>query len=156
MDVSPIPSSQQSTVQPSACSVHPIQSNAYASQLALFAIFSNYASSAREIKYPIVLIHGFTDIPGLSGTWASVEEALRKEAGIPKSEILTVQMPPLKTIEERTNSAIRDITAKFPGKTVHLIAHSMVRSPPVLVITILNRLSVGWFKCSRHCRQIWN
>lgn len=96
--------------------------------LNFFRTFPNYTILARSINHPIVLIHGFSDIPGLSGTWASVEEALRKEAGVPKSDILMVQMPPLKTIEERTNSAIRDITAKFPGKAVHLIAHSMVYS----------------------------
>ncbi|KIL62021.1 hypothetical protein M378DRAFT_807333 [Amanita muscaria Koide BX008] len=80
---------------------------------------------SRKFNHPVVLIHGFGDIPGLTGSWAAVEEVLREEAGVPRSDILTVQIPPLNTIEERTKSAIRDITAKFPGKTVHLIAHSM-------------------------------
>lgn len=80
---------------------------------------------SRKFNYPVVLIHGFGDIPGLTGSWAAVEEVLREEAGVPRSDILTVQIPPLNTIEERTKSAIRDITAKFSGKTVHLIAHSM-------------------------------
>jgi len=90
--------------------------------------FSNYTFSAREINLPIVLIHGFGDLPGLTGTWVAVEKVLCEEAGVPKSDILTVQIPPLKTIEERTNSAIKAITAKFSGKSVHLIAHSMVCS----------------------------
>lgn len=94
--------------------------------LTLFRIFPKYTCTARQISHPIVLIHGFGDIPALSGSWATVEEALREEAGVPKSDILTVQIPPLNTIEERTKSAVREITAKFHGKTVHLIAHSMV------------------------------
>ena len=101
-------------------------SNACVSLFTLSRTFSNFAPSAREINNPVVLIHGFGDIPGLTGSLAAVEEALREEAGIPKSDILTVQIPPLNTIEERTKSAIRDITAKFPDKSVHLIAHSMV------------------------------
>ncbi len=115
-----------------------IPSNGCASLLTLSTIFPNYSSSAREINNPVVLIHGFADIPGLSGTWATVEEVLREEAGVPKSDILKVQIPPLKTIEERTKSAIRDITAKFPGKTVHLIAHSMVCSFPFPVVGIVD------------------
>src|SRR5260221_3573421 len=94
--------------------------------LILFRVFPNYACTARQISHPVVLIHGFGDIPALSGSWATVEEALREEAGVPKSDILMVQIPPLNTIEERTKSAIREITAKFHGKTLHLIAHSMV------------------------------
>jgi len=97
---------------------------------------SYYTSKARKISYPVVLIHGFGDIPALSGSLATVEEALREEAGVPKADMLTVQIPPLNTIEERTKSAIRDITAKFHGKTVHLIAHSMV------CFTFISRLSV--------------
>ena len=55
---------------------------------------------------------------------------MRKEAGVSKSDILMLQMPPVKTIEDRTKSAIRDINAKFPGRTVHLMGHSMVCSLP--------------------------
>jgi pimeloyl-ACP methyl ester carboxylesterase len=102
-------------------------SNGYVSLLALSRIFLNYTSSAREINNPVVLVHGFGDVPGLSGSWKIVEEVLREEAGVPKSDILTLQMPPLESIQERTRSAIRDITAKFAGRNVHLIAHSMVR-----------------------------
>ncbi|KIJ12476.1 hypothetical protein PAXINDRAFT_181583 [Paxillus involutus ATCC 200175] len=80
---------------------------------------------SREIKNPVVLIHGFSDIPGLSGSWTAVEEVLREVAGVPKADILTLQIPPLGTLAKRTDSAISAITAKFPGKTVHLIAHSM-------------------------------
>jgi triacylglycerol lipase len=79
----------------------------------------------REINFPVVLIHGFSDFPGLSGSWVAVEKVLREEAGVPKSDILTVQIPPLASIEERTKSAISAISAKFSGKSVHLIAHSM-------------------------------
>ena len=68
----------------------------------------------------------------------SVEEVLHQEAGVPKSDILTIQMPPLESIEGRTNSAIRDITAKFPGRTVHLFGHSMVCSLPFPVVSIVN------------------
>ncbi len=83
-------------------------------------------------------MHGFADIPDLSGSLATIEEVLHEEAGMPKSDILTLQMPPLNTIEERTDSAIRDITAKFPGRTVHLIAHSLVRSLTFPVVGIVN------------------
>ncbi len=98
----------------------------------------NHTSSERKIKIPVVFLHGCGDIPGLSGTWAAVEEVLRKEAGVPKSDILMLQMPPVKTIEDRTKSAIRDINAKFPGKTVHLMGHSMVCSLPSPVVGIVN------------------
>jgi len=144
----------QPTVQPSPYSVHPIQC------VRLFVhviqIFSHYTFSAREINFPVVLIHGFSDLPGLTGTWVAVEKVLCEEAGVPKSDILTVQIPPLKSIEERTKSAVSAITAKFSGKSVHLIAHSMVCSFQFLVLSIVNCHFVGWIKCSRYCCQIWN
>lgn len=107
------------------CSPHPMRALLCSP---LSEIFSNFTLSERKINFPVALIHGFSDIPGLSGTWAAVKAVLREEAGVPKSDILTVQIPPFDTIEQHTKSAIRDITAKFPGKTVHLITHSMVLS----------------------------
>jgi hypothetical protein len=74
----------------------------------------------------VVLIHGFGDVVSWSGTWTEVEKVLSKEAGVPKSNILKLQIPLLTDIQDRTDSAIRQITEKFAGEDVHLIAHSLV------------------------------
>ena len=57
---------------------------------------------------------------------------------MPKSAILTVQVPLLRTIEERKNSAICKITAKLYCKTIHLIAHSMACPLSFLDDSIVN------------------
>jgi len=57
---------------------------------------------------------------------------------VPKSAILTVQVPLLRTIEERKNSAICKITAKLYCKTIHLIAHSMACPLSFLDDSIVN------------------
>ncbi len=110
------------------CSLHPMRS---------FLCIPLPGKKSSETTYAYVLMHGFADIPALSGSLESIEEVLHKEAGVPKSDILKLQMPPLKSIEERTNSAIRDITAKFSSRTVHLIAHSMVCSLTFPVVGIV-------------------
>jgi pimeloyl-ACP methyl ester carboxylesterase len=70
----------------------------------------------------VILIHGFSDIPGLTGSWTTVEALLRR-MGV---EYFTPQIPPWGDIEERSQSLIRQIAARYPGKTVHLFGHSMV------------------------------
>lgn len=82
----------------------------------------------------MVLIHGFGDIVRWSGTWTEVEAVLHEEAGVPKSDILLLQVPPLESIRDRTDSAIRQITSKFAGEDVHLIAHSLVCLLTFLVV----------------------
>jgi len=74
------------------------------------------------LKYPVVLIHGFSDTASVSGSWKVVENLLG-DMGI---EFYTPDIPPLGSIEERSASLIRQISAKYPGKTVHLFGHSMV------------------------------
>src|SRR6266403_6022533 len=129
-----IPPSLQSTVRPSPYSVNPI----HAALLCIPWLGMSPTSPASEINYAFVLMHGFASIPALSGSWSHVKTVLRKEVGVPKSDILTLQMPLFGSIEQRTKSAIRDITATFPGRTVHLIAHSMVRSLPFPIVLVVN------------------
>ncbi len=118
-----IPLSLPRTIRPSPYPIH-------AALLCIPCLGMNPTSSASEINCAFVLMHGFASIPTLSRCWADIKKVLHKEADVPKSDILMLQMPLTGSIEERTRTAIRDITAKFPGRTVHLIAHSMVRSLP--------------------------
>ena len=55
-------------------------------------LFQDLSSLAREINHPVVLIHGFGDIPGLSGIWTAVEEVGRyAKVGHPDSIDTTAQ-----------------------------------------------------------------
>jgi len=74
------------------------------------------------LKYPVVIIHGFADRPTLSGI-ANVAETVLSELGI---EHFTPQIEAFGSIFERSKSLVKQIANKYPGRTVHLIAHSMV------------------------------
>ena len=71
---------------------------------------------------PVILIHGFADIPSLTGSWKLVEKFL-SESGV---EYFTPQIPPYGGIEERSIALIGQIASQYPGRTVHLFGHSMV------------------------------
>jgi hypothetical protein len=79
--------------------------------------------AAKVLKFPVVLVHGFCDIPSLTGSWKVVENFL-KGIGV---DFYTPQMPPYGSIEERSEILIRLIAKKYPGRTVHLFGHSMVQ-----------------------------
>ena len=129
-----IPLSLQPTIRPSPYSVYPI----HAALLCIPCLGMNLTSSASEINYAYVLIHGFASVPALSGSWDDVKDVLHEEAGVQESDILMLQMPLFRHIEERTKSAIHKINEKLPGRIVHLIAHSMVRSLPFLIVRVVN------------------
>ncbi|TFK22403.1 alpha/beta-hydrolase [Coprinopsis marcescibilis] len=76
---------------------------------------------ATFLSYPIVLIHGYVDVPAISGTWRVAEKVLN-DMGI---EFLTPHIPPHGSIDERSKSLIQQISKAFPGRTVHLFGHSM-------------------------------
>ncbi|RXW12013.1 hypothetical protein EST38_g13842 [Candolleomyces aberdarensis] len=71
--------------------------------------------------FPVILIHGFSDIPALSGSWKLVEKFL-SEMGV---EYFTPQIPPHGGIEERSMVLIKQIASRYCGQTVHLFGHSM-------------------------------
>jgi len=104
-------------------------SHACASLLTLFSILPNNTSLAPKINNPVILLHGFADIPTWTKTWSALESVLNGEAGVPMSKLLVLQVPPLRHIRERVASAIDQITERFQDQSVHLIAHSMVFSP---------------------------
>ena len=74
------------------------------------------------LQYPVVIIHGFSDRPTLSGI-ENVAETVLSELGI---EHFTPEVQAFGSIFERSKSLVPQIAAKYPGRTVHLIAHSMV------------------------------
>ena len=68
----------------------------------------------------------------------AIEKVLREVAYVPKLDILTAQIPPLQSIEERTESAISAITAKSSGKSFQSDRpfHGLFSS--ILVVSIVN------------------
>jgi len=75
-----------------------------------------------QLTYPVVLVHGYIDVPAFSGTWKAAEKVL-DEQGIRR---FTVQIPPHGSIIERTDSLIKQIQKKVEkGETVHIFGHSM-------------------------------
>jgi len=74
------------------------------------------------MKHPVILIHGFNDIPSISGSWKVVEEVL-SNMGV---EHFTPDIPAFGSIEERSNSLVTNIVSRYPQRTVHLFGHSMV------------------------------
>jgi len=73
------------------------------------------------LQYPVVIIHGFSDRPTISGI-ENVAETVLSELGI---EHFTPVVQAFGSVFERSKSLVPQIAAKYPGKTVHLIAHSM-------------------------------
>lgn len=74
------------------------------------------------MKYPVILIHGFSDVPSMSGSWKVVEEVLA-EMGV---QHFTPHIPPFGSIKERSESLVAQIVSRYPQGTVHLFGHSMV------------------------------
>jgi len=73
-------------------------------------------------SYPVVLVHGYIDVPIFSGTWEAAETILT-EQGIP---YFTPQIPPHGSIKERTAALIKQIQKKYPdGTVIHIFGHSM-------------------------------
>ncbi|KAF5367610.1 hypothetical protein D9757_010653 [Collybiopsis confluens] len=79
---------------------------------------SNFTASSTP-QHPIVLMHGFTDIPQITGSFEEYERVLTPQ------NYLLVRMPPIGSIAERSDSAMNQITQKFSGRSVHLIGMSM-------------------------------
>jgi hypothetical protein len=85
-----------------------------------------------ELGYPVILVHGFMDIPALTGVWKEAEHVLKQYNIV----YFTPQIPSYGSIEERTKSLIGKIQQRFPkrkdGKPnyVHIFGHSMVRDSP--------------------------
>jgi hypothetical protein len=98
-------------------------------------------------KYPVVLIHGFADNPKILPFWRATETELAFK-GVDR---LTVKMPPYGSLEERSTSLVEQIRAKYDGKTVHLIAHSMVRL--LVLCRNLSDCHLGRIKRTRYCDQ---
>lgn len=71
--------------------------------------------------FPIVLIHGYTDIPVLTGSWKLAERYL-SEMGV---EFFTPHIPPHGSINERSISLIRQMASRYRGRSIHLFGHSM-------------------------------
>ena len=74
------------------------------------------------MKYPVVLIHGFSDVPSISGSWKVVEEVL-DEMGI---NYFTPNISPFGSIKERSELLVAQIVSRYPQETVHIFGHSMV------------------------------
>lgn len=84
--------------------------------------FDQVTLTAAPVLFPIVLVHAYTDVPILTGTWVLVEKFLF-EMGV---EYFTPQIPPHGSIDERSISLIHQIATRYSGRTVHLFGHSMV------------------------------
>lgn len=69
-------------------------------------------------------MHGYMDDPKskLISFWKATEDMLHNQ----NIEYLTVKMPPFGSIKQRSEVCKKQIRARYPNKTVHLIAHSMV------------------------------
>ncbi|XHG09103.1 hypothetical protein AWENTII_012184 [Aspergillus wentii] len=83
-------------------------------------------------KHPVVLAHGllgFDELrlagPYLPGVqyWRGIKEALSMK-GI---EVITATVPPSGSIEARAEELAKDIAIGARGKSVNIVAHSMVR-----------------------------
>lgn len=74
------------------------------------------------VKHPVILIHGWTDLPAETGTWKVVEKFLNRN-GI---HFFVPAIARYGTIEERSQLLIKDMGSLYPqGQPVHLIGHSM-------------------------------
>lgn len=102
------------------------------------------------LQYPVVIIHGFADRPTLSGI-ENVAETVLSELGI---EHFTPEVQAFGSVFERSKSLVPQIAAKYPGRTVHLIAHSMVSLTCDLLNNALKKpLSsprIGRIECKRY------
>jgi triacylglycerol esterase/lipase EstA (alpha/beta hydrolase family) len=79
--------------------------------------------SLAAIKFPIILIHGWTDKPAETGTWKVVERTLIKK-GI---HFFVPSISRFGSIEERSRLLIKEMKDIYPpGQAIHLIGHSMV------------------------------
>lgn len=87
--------------------------------------FDQVTLIATALLFPVILIHGYTDVPILTGSWRSTEWFLSGK-GV---EYFTPQIPPHGSIDERSKSLIDQIATRYPGRTVHLFGHSMVGRP---------------------------
>ncbi|RXW14422.1 hypothetical protein EST38_g11436 [Candolleomyces aberdarensis] len=80
------------------------------------------ALDTMTIKFPIILIHGWTDKPAETGTWKVVERSLTKAS----IHFYVPSISRFGSIEERSQRLIEEMSGLYPvGQPVHLIGHSM-------------------------------
>ena len=75
-------------------------------------------------KLPVVLAHGYCGFSRLGGAsyFHGVESVLR-HLGV--TEIFATTVDPKGSLRARTGQFVHSITSQFPGRKVHVIAHSM-------------------------------
>jgi hypothetical protein len=78
--------------------------------------------TASLLLFTVILIHGYLDIPVLTGTWRLIKRFL-SEMGV---EYFTLHIPPHGSIDEWSRSLIDQMASRYCGQTVHLFGQSMV------------------------------
>ncbi|KAI9825027.1 MAG: hypothetical protein M1826_007105 [Phylliscum demangeonii] len=94
--------------------------------------YANIRARYQTPKYPIILAHGLLGfdelhlagrlLPGLH-YWRGIKEALAAN----NIEVITASVPPSASIEQRALKLGRDIAEKANGKSVNIVAHSMLK-----------------------------
>jgi hypothetical protein len=108
----------------------------------------------RAPKHPIVFCHGLLGFDSVSigpaiapvqvTHWRGIKEVLEAN-GV---EVLITRVPATSSVEDRAKVLEQRISDIYPGRSVHLIGHSMVCKSDNDIFFPLRMLSLGWTRLS--------